>query len=399
MSKKPRIILYAGKGGVGKTTISAATGLRCARLGYKTIVISLDMAHSLSDSFDLPVDLYNTNKGDPVKIEDNLWIQEIDIHREIERHWGNIYKYFSLLLNNAGLDDIVAEELAVIPGMEDVVFLLYINQYVTSNEFDVLILDCAPTGESLRFVSMPSTFDWYMNKVYRVERNLARVMRPVAKIMSDVPLPEDSYFKTLQELYQRLKGVDKILLDREITSVRLVTNAEKMVMRETQRAFMYFCMFGMLIDSVIINRLIPQKIDSEYFKNWVQNQNDYIDKIKGYFEPVPVKRVPIFNNEITGISQLDLLGKEIFQENNPAEILFKEPPYSFISNHNGCKIEIKLPGIKKENVELLKNGEELIVKVGNRKRYIMLPRMFVKRQPSKAKFEGEKLCVYFEKPA
>lgn len=399
MQKKPRIILYAGKGGVGKTSIAAATALRCARQGHKTIVISLDLAHSLSDSFDLSVDLYDTNKGDPVKIEDNLWIQEIDIHREIERHWGDIYKYFSLLLNNAGLDEVVAEELAVIPGMEDIVFLLYINRYVAENQFDVLILDCAPTGESLRFVSMPSTFAWYMNKVYRVERGLARLVRPVAKIMSDVPLPEDNYFKTLQELYRQLKGVDKLLLDREITSIRLVTNAEKMVVRETQRAFMYFSMFGMLVDSVIINRLMPQEIDSEYFKNWALKQKAYADKIKDYFEPVPVKSIPIFNNEITGISQLDLLGKEIFQENDPAGIFFKDPPYSFITNHKSCKIEIKLPGIKKGNVDLLKNGEELIVKVGNRKRYIMLPRMFAKRQPSKAKFEGEKLCVYFEKKA
>lgn len=399
MQKKPRIILYAGKGGVGKTSIAAATALRCARQGHKTIVISLDLAHSLSDSFDLSVDLYDTNKGDPVKIEDNLWIQEIDIHREIERHWGDIYKYFSLLLNNAGLDEVVAEELAVIPGMEDIVFLLYINRYVAENQFDVLILDCAPTGESLRFVSMPSTFAWYMNKVYRVERGLARLVRPVAKIMSNVLLPEDNYFKTLQELYRQLKGVDKLLLDREITSIRLVTNAEKMVVRETQRAFMYFSMFGMLVDSVIINRLMPQEIDSEYFKNWALKQKAYADKIKDYFEPVPVKSIPIFNNEITGISQLDLLGKEIFQENDPAGIFFKDPPYSFITNHKSCKIEIKLPGIKKGNVDLLKNGEELIVKVGNRKRYIMLPRMFAKRQPSKAKFEGEKLCVYFEKKA
>lgn len=395
MKKNPRIILYSGKGGVGKTSVSAATGLMCARRGYRTIVISLDTAHSLADSFDLSVDLYDTNKGDPVKIEDNLWIQEIDIHREIERHWGDVYKYFTLLLNNSGIDEIVAEELAVIPGMEDVIFLLFINKYVTENRYDVLILDCAPTGESLRFVSMPSTIDWYMNKVFKIERGLARAMRPIAKIMSDVPLPEDSYFKTLQKLYHEVKGVDKILLDRDITSARLVTNAEKMVIRETQRSFMYFCMSGILIDAIVINRLIPEKTGSEYFKNWVNIQNNYIEKIKEYFEPVPVKTVPVFDNEMTGIKQLTLLGTELFKNNDPCEFFYKESPYSFVSNNGIHKVEIKMTGAKKEDIDLLKSNEELIIKVGSLKRHILLPRMLAKRQPSKAKFEGEKLCVYF----
>lgn len=395
-NKKPRIILYSGKGGVGKTSVSAATGLRCARRGYRTIVISLDTAHSLSDSFDLSVDLYDTNKGEPVKIEENLWIQEIDFHREIEKHWGGVYKYFSLVLNNAGLDEISAEELSIIPGMEDVIFLLYINQYVSENKYEVIILDCAPTGESLRFVSMPSTIEWYMNKVFKLERNFARAIRPLAKIVSDVPLPDDNYFRTLQKLYHQVKGVDKILLDREITSIRLVTNAEKMVMRETQRSFMYFCLSGMLIDSVVINRMIPRQVNAEYFKNWVNIQSDYAEKIKGYFEPVPVKTVPVFDNEMTGVSQLDLLGKELFQDNDPTDFFYKEAPYSFVSKNGNCKIEIKMPGVKKEYVDLMKTNDELIVKVGNLKRHILLPRMFAKKEPSKAKFEGEKLCVYFD---
>lgn len=397
MNKTPRIILYSGKGGVGKTSVSAATGVMCAKRGYRTIVISLDTAHSLADSFDLSVDLYDMNKGDPVKIEDNLWIQEIDVHKEIENHWGDVYKYFTLLLNNSGIDEIVAEELAVIPGMEDVIFLLFINKYVSEKQYDVLILDCAPTGESLRFVSMPSTIDWYMNKVFKIERGLARVIRPIAKIMSEVPLPEDSYFKTLQKLYHEVKGVDKILLNRDITSTRLVTNAEKMVMRETQRSFMYFCMSGMLIDAVVINRLIPQKAGSEYFKNWVNIQNDYTEKMKEYFEPVPVKCVPVFDNEMTGVSQLNLLGTELFQDNDPCDFFYKESPYTFVSNNGIHKVEIKMPGVKKENIDLLKSNEELIVKVGNLKRHIMLPRMLAKRHPSKAKFEGDKLCVFFEK--
>lgn len=395
MVKTPRIILYSGKGGVGKTSVSAATGLMCARRGYRTIVISLDIAHSLSDAFDLTNDLYDTNNGDPVKIEENLWIQEIDVHQELERHWGEIYKYFSLLLSDSGLDDVVAGELAVIPGMEDVVFLLYINQYIKENKYDVLILDCAPTGEALRFVNMPSTFDWYINKVFKLERGLARAVRPVAKLISNVPLPKDSYFHAIQQLYQSLKGVDKILLDRKITSVRLVTNAEKMVIRESQRAFMYFCMCGMLVDSVVINRLIPSDTGSKYFENWVKTQNSYVEKIKESFDPVPVKSVPVFDNEVAGIRQLELLGKTLYQDGDPADIFYNEAPYSFVSNNGSCKLEIKLPGVKKEDVDLVKKGDELTIKVGGLKRHIMLPRLLAKRNPSSAKFEEDRLCVYF----
>jgi arsenite-transporting ATPase len=396
MTKKPRIILYSGKGGVGKTSVSAATGLKCARLGYRTIVVSLDTAHSLADSFDLSVDLYDINKGEPVKIEDNLWIQEIDINLEIERHWGDVYKYFTLLLHNSGLDEVAAEELAVMPGMADVVFLLYINKYVTENKFDVLILDCAPTGESLRFAGMPATIEWYMNKAFKIERGLARVIRPVAKIISDIPLPEDSYFRTLQKLYQQVKGVDKILMDRDITTVRLVTNAEKMIMRETQRSFMFFCMLGMQIDCVVINRLIPQNTGSEYFNNWFNIQTEYKEKIKGFFDPVPVKCVPVFGNEMVGISQLVLLGEELFRNSDPCDFYYKEAPYSFVSNNGACKVEIKMPGVKKEYIDLLKKRDELIVKVAGLKRHIMLPKMFAMKQHTKAKFEGDTLCVYFD---
>ncbi len=247
-NKKPRIIIFSGKGGVGKTTIAAATALRCAEQGLKTIVISVDIAHSLSDVFNLDIDLHDRNRGKPRPVRQNLWLQEVEIQEELDTHWGEVSKYLAALLGSSGMTEVLADELAIIPGMEDVISLLYINQYYRERTFDVIVIDCAPTGESLRFISMPSTLEWYITRIFSLERSLMKVARPIAKRLTDIPIPEDSYFASIKDLFVKLEGVDQVLLDKEVTSVRLVTNAEKMVVRETQRAFMYFCLYGLVVD-------------------------------------------------------------------------------------------------------------------------------------------------------
>ena len=255
-----RIVFFAGKGGVGKTSTAAATGIKSAEMGLRTVIMSLDVAHSLADIFDLKQSLLDQNRGAPVKVSKKLWIQELDIQEEIQRHWGDIHKYLSRLLNTTGMDEVLAEELAVFPGMEEVSLLLYINQYVRKNKFDVILLDCAPTGESLRFISIPATLEWYMKKIFKMERLLAKYVGPVAKRVVDVPLPDDDYFEAIEKLFEQLKGVDQILMDPKVTTVRLVSNPEKVVLKETQRAFMYFCLYKLNIDAVIMNRIMPQKI-------------------------------------------------------------------------------------------------------------------------------------------
>ena len=219
-----RIILFAGKGGVGKTSVAAATGIKTSQMGHKTVVMSLDVAHSLGDIFDFDRDLLDQNKGQPTEINSKLWIQELDIQEEIQRYWGDIHAYLSSLLNTAGLDDVLAEELAILPGMEEISLLLYINQYVREEKFDVILLDCAPTGESLRFISIPTTLERYKNKIFKVERRFAKYLRPVAKRVTDVPLPGDDNFQAIEDLFSKLKGVDKILVDPAMTTVRMVTN-------------------------------------------------------------------------------------------------------------------------------------------------------------------------------
>ncbi|RLB13089.1 MAG: ArsA family ATPase, partial [Deltaproteobacteria bacterium] len=304
-----RIIFFAGKGGVGKTSISAATGVKASEMGYKTIIMSLDIAHNLSDIFDLDKDLMDLNKGKPVKINDNLWIQELDIYEEVNRNWGEIYSYISTLLNTTGIDEILAEELAILPGMEEVSLLLYINSYVKRNKYDVIILDCAPTGESIRFISIPTTLEWYMKKIFKLERRIAKYVRPVANRISDVPIPKEEYFDAIERLFDRLRGVNGLLEDPEITSVRLVTNAEKIVLKETQRAFMYFCLYHMNIDAIIVNRIIPEVAQGSFISSWKNSQRLYLERAKEYFDPIPILPANLFEGEVIGYEALKRLAE------------------------------------------------------------------------------------------
>jgi len=389
-----RIILFSGKGGVGKTTVSAATGYRLSKLGYKTIVVSLDPAHSLADAFDVPEEKRFKARGLPIKISEKLHIQEIDIQEEIDRYWGDVYRFLELLFNTTGLDEVLAEELAILPGMEEVTSLLYVNKYYREKEYDVLILDLPPTGESLRFVSMPTVLKWYMKKIFKTERLVMKVARPVVGRISDVPLPDESYFKALENFYEKLKGVDEILIDPEVTSVRLVSNPEKMVLKESQRAFMYFNLFGVNVDAVIVNKVIPPDAgDCSYLRRWLEIQKKYVSEIEDYFSPVPVVRVPLLEEEVFGEDRLEVLSELIYGDRDPSEVFFKEKPYEFIQENGRYVIKIRAPFVKKESVSLLKGEDEIVVRVGNFKSHIMLPRKLRDLEPEGARIEDGYIYV------
>ena len=391
-----RIILFAGKGGVGKTSVAAATGIKTAQMGHRTVVMSLDVAHSLADIFDLDRDLLDRNKGQPIEINSKLWIQELDIQEEIQRYWGDIHAYLASLFNTAGLDDVLAEELAILPGMEEITLLLYINQYVRERKFDVILLDCAPTGESLRFISIPTTLEWYMKKIFKVERKFAKYLRPVAKRVTDIPLPGDDYFQAIEDLFNKLKGVDKILVDPTITTVRLVTNPEKVVLKETQRAFMYFCLYKMSIDAIIMNRMLPGNIQDPYFKDWMKGQQHHLEKARDYFNPVPIFPVNLFGDEVIGYSHLEELADKIYGAENPLDRFLKEEPYHFAKEKDGYRLKLKLPFALKKDIELNKRYDELVIRIGGFKRHILLPRQVAPLNSVKAKLEKEYLNVFFK---
>ncbi len=390
-----RILLYAGKGGVGKTSVAGATGVAASKLGLNTLVMSLDPAHSLSDAFDLDRSLMDKNRGAPINISQGLSIQELDVHEEISKYWGEVHKYISVLLSASGIEDVLAEELAILPGMEEVAALLYVNRYAKENAYDLIILDCAPTAESIRFVSLPKTLEWYMKKVFRVERKLVGYMRPVAKRFSDIPLPEDEYFASIENLFQRLQGVDRLLTDPAITTVRLVTNLEKMVLRETQRAFMFFSLHQLSIDAVIINRVFPEEARGEFMESWQKSQKEYFDLARSYFHPVPLLQVPFHSSEILGQDALGNLGSQLFKDLNPSDIFYSRRTCEFSGENGRYTARIHLPFMEKAEVELSKVGEELIVRIGNFKRNIILPRAFVSLEPGKARLIEDYLVIDF----
>jgi arsenite-transporting ATPase len=391
-----RIIFFAGKGGVGKTSVAAATGIKAAQAGSRTLVMSLDVAHSLVDIFDLDRGLVDKNRGQPIKVRNSLWIQELDIQEEIEKNWGDIHKYLSTLLNTTGLDEILAEELAILPGMEEVSLLLYINRYVRTKKFDVILLDCAPTGESLRFISIPTTLEWYIKKIFKMERTIAKYARPIAKRLYDIPLPGEDYFDAVELLFQRLQGVDEILVDPKTTTVRLVTNPEKIVLKETQRAFMYFSLYKMSTDAIIMNRILPQSIHDDYFDDWRERQGEYIRQAETYFSPIPLFPVNLFRGEILGTDRLASLAQEIYGDRDPLERFFDGEPYSLVKVNGKYQLTIKLPFIEKKDVDLNKISDELIIRVGGFKRHILLPRQVAASKSVSAKLDGANLSIQFE---
>jgi arsenite-transporting ATPase len=390
-----RIVLFAGKGGVGKTSIAAASGVACAQEGLKTLIMSLDAAHSLVDSFDLNRTLMDKNKGKPIRVAKHLWVQEVDVQEEITKNWGEVHKYISSLLNISGIDEVLAEELAILPGMEEISSLLHINRYVAQKRYDVILLDCAPTGESIRFISIPTSLEWYMKKIFDVERKVVKVARPITKRLYSVPLPEEEYFATIQRLFDRLEGIDGLLSDPNITTVRLITNPEKMILKETQRAYMYFSLYKMTVDAVVINRILPEAADHGYFARWKETQDRYIQKTEQLFSPIPILKVPMLSDQVVGMAELSKLAGEIYGNLDPQQVLYADTPYSFRKVGEDYFLDIKIPFLTKKEVELSKRNEELIVRIGGFKRYVLLPRNIAARDPSGAKIEQGKVVIRF----
>ena len=391
-----RLIFYTGKGGVGKTTISAATGMKLASLGYKTIVISLDVAHSLRDSFDREDILIAQADEKQIQVNENLWIQEINVQEAIVEYWDEVYNYIRSLLNRSGLESLVAEEIAVFPGMEEICALLYINQYVRENTYDVIILDCAPTGESLRFVSIPTTLEWYMNRIFKLERNMAKIAGPIIETISSVPIPKDAYFQNIKQLFDKLEGIDTVLTDPNITTVRLVTNPEKIVIKETQRAFMYFCLYGLCIDAVIINRIFPEGVEEKFFEIWKQTQQKYIEEAENYFSDVPIWKVNLFDDQIIGETGLDKLGNLLYSDIDPADRFSDQKPYQFMKINDNYQLSMQLPFLTKQEVDLTKHGDELIITIGGFKRHVALPRSLSSAKATGAKLTGNQLVITFQ---
>jgi len=386
-----RVMLYTGKGGVGKTTISAATAVRCAQLGYRTVVLSTDLAHSLADSFDASLG------PEPTPLAENLWAQESDIYYNLDVYWKTVQKWINALFAWRGVDEMVAEELAVLPGMDELANLLWIDTHNESGQFDVMIVDCAPTGETLRLLSFPEIARWWVEKLLPVHRRMASILRPVVRTWVGLPLPEDEVYDSVQDLFTHLDEMHATLVDPERTTVRLVLNPEKMVIREAQRTYTYLNLFGYPCDSVVCNRLLPSHVEDPYFAGWKASQATYRQQVEESFAPLPILDVPLFGKEIVGLEALTEMARVIYGESDPTKILYSGRTMTTEQSDGEYLLKLKVPFTSKEDVHLLASGDELVVHVGHQKRNVILPRALVGLRTQGARLDGDELTIRFAK--
>jgi arsenite-transporting ATPase len=384
-----RLILFTGKGGVGKTTLSAATALLSAKKGYKTLVISTDAAHSLSDSFEVP--LANT----PIKIAPNLSGREVNALEEIEKKWGDIKAYLTEFFASQGINSVEAEELSVFPGMEELFSLMEIRNYRKTNEYDVIIVDCAPTGDTLRLLSAPEITNWYLKHIFPIQRTAAKAVRPVARRILPFPFPEDKIFEAMKKLTLQLAEMKEILEDVKRTSIRLIVNPEKMVIKEAQRAYTFFNLFGFSVDLIIVNRMIPSQVEDPYFLEWKAIQEQYYHTIEEIFAPLPLLSLPLFSREIVGLPLLEEIARAVYGDQDPTQLYFSQKPIQIEKVDGRYILSLNLPFVEKGALDLTQKGEELIVRAGSFKRNILLPRILLHHSVQAAKFEGERLRITF----
>ncbi len=387
-----RVILFTGKGGVGKTSVAAATAVQCARAGYRTIVLSTDPAHSLGDSLDVELGT------DLTPVLPNLWAHEVSSLHEMERHWAKLHEYAARVFATQGLDDVLAEEVANPPGMDEVASLMWIKHYAERGQHDVLIVDCAPTGETLQLLTFPDVAKWWLDKVYPWERRALKLARPVLQPLMEMPLPSDEVFASVKDLLLDLEGMKKILTDPKITTIRIVLNLEKMVVKEAKRAFTYLNLFGYVTDAVIVNRILPEGLQDQLFQKWQRIHRKYEDEVEISFDPLPILRVPLFDREVVGAAMLQKMAEAVYAGGDPADRLYTESPQRIEKSSGGeYVLGLRLPFIERSDVELAQHDGELVVTIGSYRRGISLPRVLAQRQALGATIEEGELRVRFAK--
>ena len=386
---RPRTILYTGKGGVGKTSVAACTARRCAASGLRTLVISTDPAHSLSES------LVAELGGQPVQVADRLWGQEVKAQEEMERHWSGVQEWLGELLQERGVDRISAEELTVPPGMDELFSLLVLQAHNESGEWDAVVVDCAPTGETLRLLSFPDVARWWIDKVFPFERQILAAARPIARSLLDISLPGHEVFGDIERLSQNLIAMNEILRDRDLCSVRLVMNPDKMVIGEAMRTFTYLNLYGYLTDAVVVNRMFPAGV-GDYFAAWRQVQEENLELVHSAFAPVPILCAPFFEQEVVGAEMLDRLADALYGERDAGAVLYESITQELEVFDQGARLRLELPFASKGDISLKQLGLELIVRVDGQKRTIVLPPALAAYRPTNASYEDGALEVRFD---
>jgi len=384
-----RVLLFTGKGGVGKTTIAAATAVRSAESGLRTLVMSTDPAHSLGDSFDEEIGSV------PTQLSDRLWAQQIDAQERLEDNWREIQDYIIQLMNWAGTETIQAEELTVLPGLDEIFSLIDVKTHVESGAYDVLIVDCAPTAETLRLLSLPDVMQWYIERIFPVERKIVKTVRPIMSRMTTLPIAGERVFDAVERLHRNLEAVKKILTDEAVASVRLVVNLEKMVIAEARRTYTYLGLFGYRVDAVVVNRVLPADVTDPYFGKWKDIQAEHLATVHESFEPVPILTARLFDREMIGVGLLEEMATEVYGELDAADILYRDDPIRVRKRGTGYVLTMRLPFASREDMDIHRRGDELFVRVGAYKRNLILPQTLKRMTVREANFAGDRLEITF----
>ena len=384
-----RIILFSGKGGVGKTTLAAASGVRAAALGHRALVMSTDAAHSLGDSLAMAIG------PEPTRVSENLDAMEIDVNHELEREFGPIRSFLVRFFKGQGLDDVVADEMAVLPGMEELFSLLRVAELAASRRYDILLVDCAPTGETLRMLAAPDVLRFYFRKIFPVQRLLVRTVRPVAPLITSLPLPEDDVFAACQRLYQRIEKLDPLLRDFRTTSIRIVLSLEKMVIAESERLYTYLGLYGYSVDSVIANRVLPATLQGAYFERWAKTQAGHMKRVREGFGSLPILEAPLCDEEVMGARALGDLSQQVYGGRDPIAVFHQSRPPKVEKRGEGYVFSFDLPFVSSDQVTAYAAGDDLSVTVNNWRRNIVLPRSLAGREVKEARLLSGRLSVVF----
>ncbi len=378
---------------MGKTTLSASTALACARRGHRTLAISTDVAHNLADVLDV------TLGNDPVPVagQDNLWAAELDTSQELERYWGNIRARLTAVLRDKGMPDGIAGELAVLPGLDEIIALLRIREISEAGEYDTLVIDSAPTGAAMRLLSAPDLARWYTRNIAGLSRGLMRFAAPALRKATSLPITEQAVQSQLEHIVDEINDLRAILTDGEHTSVRLVLNPETMAVRETQRAFTYASLFGLSVDALFVNRLYPDTLEDTFFERWKVDQRRLTEDVKEMFAPLPVFEVPLMPSEVLGVEALVQLAEGLFGELDPHERLSSEDTLWFYAEGEQQIMALRISGVSSQNIELEKHGDELMVRLGNNQRRLVLPAYLAAMQPTSASIQEDTLRIYFSR--
>jgi arsenite-transporting ATPase len=384
-----RIVLVTGKGGVGKTTTAAATAVACADRGARTLVVSTDPAHSLADAFGIEL-------GDqPGPIAENLWGQQLDAGARMEEGWSEIAAWLESVFTWAGLDTVEAEELAVLPGLDEVFALADIKSHASSGDWDVLVVDCAPTAETIRLLSLPDVLTWYMERLFPIGRRVNKVVSPVLGRLTSLPVAGDEVFDASRRFYDRLDGVKELLTDPEVTSVRLVVNPERVVVAEARRTYTYLSLFGYRVDCVIANRLLPEEITDPWFDRWRALHAEHLAAIEEGFAPLPVLKANLAGDELVGLEALRSFAAGLYGDDDPAARRHAGEPLKVRRLRGKHVLELELPFADRDDLDLGRRGDELLVRVGPYRRAVVLPDSLRRRPVEGATLRRGRLSVTF----